>query len=187
MITLTLCLLCRGRSEPSRSPLIPTAMEAIPIFQKLIAPSDPKDDIYPRMYRWQCNQKPKDFYKVDEKLKSSQQLSKMRKVNDGVITVHQLRWVMRKHRRDMLELKGSIQSLKDAIQTLEDRIIGQILDGGPSSHHDGSQHDYANDRQDDELGVDDQEIDHDMVGIEGDNVTHTDEGLDENVEGDGNL
>ncbi|EOY26056.1 Uncharacterized protein TCM_027448 [Theobroma cacao] len=46
------------------------------------------------------------------------------------------------HRRDMLELKASIQSLKDAIWTFEDRITGRILkdmilQGGASSHHDG--------------------------------------------------
>ncbi|EOY18324.1 Uncharacterized protein TCM_042921 [Theobroma cacao] len=50
------------------------AMEAIPAFQKIVAPFGPKDNVHPRMCRWDCNQKPKDFYKTIQKLESSDQL-----------------------------------------------------------------------------------------------------------------
>ncbi|EOX99951.1 Uncharacterized protein TCM_009023 [Theobroma cacao] len=57
---------------------------------------------------------------------SNLSLSEVRKVDDGVVIVRHLRWVMQKHKRDMLELKGSIESLKDAKQTLEDHIVFQF-------------------------------------------------------------
>ncbi|EOY22973.1 Uncharacterized protein TCM_014994 [Theobroma cacao] len=50
------------------------AMEAIPALQKIVAPSDPKDNVHPRMCRWDCNKKSKDFYKTIQKLESSDQL-----------------------------------------------------------------------------------------------------------------
>ncbi|EOY33293.1 Uncharacterized protein TCM_041242 [Theobroma cacao] len=56
-------------------------------------------------------------------------LTQSRTVNDGAVTTRQLRWIMRKHEKDMLELKASIQSLSVAMQTIEDRIVGRILDG----------------------------------------------------------
>ncbi|XP_017972066.1 PREDICTED: uncharacterized protein LOC108660999 [Theobroma cacao] len=49
-------------------------MEAIPTLRKIVALSGPKDNVHPRMCRWDCNQKPKDFYKTIQKLESSDKL-----------------------------------------------------------------------------------------------------------------
>ncbi|EOY03229.1 Uncharacterized protein TCM_017906 [Theobroma cacao] len=57
--------------EVDQGLLIEVAIEVIFTFQKLIAHSIPKDDVYPLMYKWKCNQKLKDFYKVIETLESS--------------------------------------------------------------------------------------------------------------------
>ncbi|EOY03445.1 Uncharacterized protein TCM_018517 [Theobroma cacao] len=48
-------------------------MEAIPTLGKIVALSAPKDNVYPCMCKWQCNQKPKDFYKAVEMLESYQE------------------------------------------------------------------------------------------------------------------
>ncbi|EOY31975.1 Uncharacterized protein TCM_039345 [Theobroma cacao] len=50
-----------------------------------------------------------------------------------------------------------------------------------SYHHDGEHHNGANDGQHNELGV---HIDHDVVGTDGENVTHVDNVLDNIVAGD---
>ncbi|XP_017976472.1 PREDICTED: uncharacterized protein LOC108661986 [Theobroma cacao] len=39
-------------------------MEAILALRKIVTPSGPKDKVHPRMCRCDCNQKPKDFYKL---------------------------------------------------------------------------------------------------------------------------
>ncbi|EOY19439.1 Uncharacterized protein TCM_044555 [Theobroma cacao] len=52
-----------------------------------------------------------------------------RTVNDGAVTIRQLRRIMRKHEKEMLELKASIQSLSVAMQTFKDCIVARILDG----------------------------------------------------------
>ncbi|EOY26307.1 Uncharacterized protein TCM_027787 [Theobroma cacao] len=49
-------------------------IEAISVFRKIVAPSSLKDNVHPRMCRWDCNQKPKDFYKTIQKLESFDQL-----------------------------------------------------------------------------------------------------------------
>ncbi|EOY21072.1 Uncharacterized protein TCM_012387 [Theobroma cacao] len=84
----------------------------------------------------------------------------------GLIQMHsviacQLRWAMRKHTRDMLELKASIQSLKDAMQTFKDCIVGKMMNLVLSEN-----------------------IDHDIDGAEGDNVNHVDDVVDDVVAGD---
>ncbi|XP_017970359.1 PREDICTED: uncharacterized protein LOC18608286 [Theobroma cacao] len=56
-------------------------------------------------------------------------LTQSRIVNVGAVTTRQLRQIIRKHEKDMLELKVSIQSLSVAMHTIEDRIVGWILDG----------------------------------------------------------
>ncbi|WRX24585.1 Ulp1 protease family [Theobroma cacao] len=63
-----------------------------------------------------------------------------RTVNDGVVITRQLRRIMRKHEKDMLELKASIQSLNVAKQTIKDRILAtvEIQSSSPESsavHH----------------------------------------------------
>ncbi|WRX26833.1 Ulp1 protease family [Theobroma cacao] len=278
------------------------AMKAISTFRKIVAPSGLKDNVYPRMCRWDYNQKPKDFYKAIQKLESSDHLwaqetleptanealreyfmdldvplsegheympiehmedrsdwglgakqkrrnlkekrasggtkrlhtttvlvdelsgpklmdegddhgqgseqlldhaptapepptsppqtqngndpllTQSRTVNDGAVTTPQLRWIMRKHEKEMLELKASIQSLSVAMHMLEDRIIGRILDdlksqGGP---FDGAslEHDDADDGQHHEPSVD---IDDDVLGADGKHVTHVDDVVDEVV------
>ncbi|EOX93417.1 Uncharacterized protein TCM_002293 [Theobroma cacao] len=292
------------------------AMEAISTLRKIVAPSGLKDNVHPRMCRWDCNQKPKDFYKTIQKLESFDQLSEgneyvpighmedrsawglgarqkkrnlkekrafsgtkrmrtiaalvdelmdegddhgrgseqptmgrqlqnhppvllrcrverpvevttgpqapislaqpqtaneptftktmtgpeapispaqlqtaneltltqLRTVNDGAVTTRQLRRIMGKHEKDMLELKASIQSLSVAMQTIEDRIVGRILDGlksqGGPSHDAGLEHDDADDGQHHEPGVD---IDDDVLGADGEHVTHVDDVVKEAV------
>ncbi|EOY25634.1 Uncharacterized protein TCM_027008 [Theobroma cacao] len=109
-------------------------------------------------------------------------LTQSRTVNDGAVTTRQLRWIMRKHEKDMLELKASIQSLSVAMQTIEDHIVGRILDGlksqGDPSHSAGLEHDDADDGQHHELGVD---IDDDVLGVDGEHVTHVDDVVEEAV------
>ncbi|EOY26308.1 Uncharacterized protein TCM_027788 [Theobroma cacao] len=89
---------------------------------------------------------------------------------------------MRKHEKDMLELKASIQSLSVAMQTIEDRIVGRILDGlksqGGPSHGASLEHDDADDGQHHELGVD---IDDDVLGADGEHETHVDDVVEEAV------
>ncbi|EOY19247.1 Uncharacterized protein TCM_044253 [Theobroma cacao] len=109
-------------------------------------------------------------------------LTQSRTVNDGAVTTRQLRGIMRKHEKDMLELKASIQSLSVEMQTIEDRIVGRILDdlksqGGPS-HGAGLEHDNADDGQHHEPGVD---IDDDVLGVDGEHVTHVDDVVEEAV------
>ncbi|XP_017972538.1 PREDICTED: uncharacterized protein LOC108661154 [Theobroma cacao] len=70
----------------------------------------------------------------------------------------------------MLELKASIQSLTLAMQMFEDCIVGRILDDLKSRH--------------DELGV---HIHHDVIGADGENVTHVDDVLNDDVAKDVNL
>ncbi|EOY16474.1 Uncharacterized protein TCM_035241 [Theobroma cacao] len=214
------------------------AMEAISAFQKIVTPYAPKD-VYPRMCRWQCNQKPKGFYKTVEQLESSEQLwvvktleptpdeaireyfmdidvplseghqyldhttttlqpltsppqthttnepslTHLTRVNDGVVTKRQLRRIMHRHKKDMSELKASIQSLTLAMQTFEDRVVAHILEGlksqltdfpiylvlygGPSSHNVGDDNDDADDGQHDEATV---HINDDVVGRDGDDA-----------------
>ncbi|EOY02754.1 Uncharacterized protein TCM_017152 [Theobroma cacao] len=76
----------------------------------------------------------------------------------------------------MLEVKASIQSLSLAMQTLEDRIVAQILDGLKS------QHDDADDGQHHEPDVD---IDDDVLGVDGEHITHIDDVVDASAGGDG--
>ncbi|EOX98779.1 Uncharacterized protein TCM_007472 [Theobroma cacao] len=87
---------------------------------------------------------------------------------------------MRKHEKDMLKLKVSIQSLSVAMHTIEDRIVGWILDGlksqGGPSHGAGLEHDDADDGQHHEPGVD---IDDDVLGADGEHVTHVDDVIEE--------
>ncbi|EOY31989.1 Uncharacterized protein TCM_039370 [Theobroma cacao] len=259
-------------------------MEAISAFRKIVAPSGSKDNVHPRMCRWDYNQKPKYFYKTIQKLESSDQLwaletleptadealreyfmdldvllsegnkyldhgpatseppigpsqmqsgndpsfteartgpqapidlaqsqtanepvfteamtgpealigsapphivnepvlTQSRIVNDGAVTTRQLRRIMCKHEKDMLELKASIQSLSVAMHTIEDRIVGWILDGlksqGGPSHAVGLEHDDANDGQHHEPGVD---IGDDVLGADGEHVTHVDDVVEE--------
>ncbi|EOY03268.1 Uncharacterized protein TCM_018061 [Theobroma cacao] len=51
---------------------------AILTFQNLIALNRPNESIYPRMCRWKCNQKLKEFYKVVQLLESSKKGIKKR-------------------------------------------------------------------------------------------------------------
>ncbi|EOY09843.1 Uncharacterized protein TCM_025216 [Theobroma cacao] len=67
-------------------------------------------------------------------------LTQSRTVNDGAVITRQLRRIMRKHEKDMLELKASIQSLNVAKQTIKDRIVAtvEIQSSSPESsavHH----------------------------------------------------
>ncbi|EOY26577.1 Uncharacterized protein TCM_028409 [Theobroma cacao] len=55
------------------------------------------------------------------------------------------------------------------------------IEGGASSHHDGEHSHDAVDGQDDEPSVDSENIDHGIVGAEGDNVTHVDDVVDDVV------
>ncbi|EOY20447.1 Uncharacterized protein TCM_046044 [Theobroma cacao] len=108
------------------------------------------------------------------------------RVNDSVVTKRQLRRIMRKHKKDMLVLKASIQSLTLAMQTFKDRIIGRILgslksQGGALAHSNGEHHDDANDQQHNELGV---HIYHDVIGVDKKNVTHVNDVLDDAMVGD---
>ncbi|EOY16556.1 Uncharacterized protein TCM_035349 [Theobroma cacao] len=111
---------------------------------------------------------------------------------------------MRKQEEKMLELKASIQSLTLAMQTLEDSIIARILDdlksqlvigvsalmcdnillvmhGGRSSHSAGLKHNDADDMQHHEPGV---HIHDDILGVDGEHVTHVDDVIDEAMVGD---
>ncbi|EOY30974.1 Uncharacterized protein TCM_038014 [Theobroma cacao] len=242
--------------------VIQVLSQAIPALRKIVTPFAPKD-VYPRMCRWQCNQKPKDFYKAVEMLESFQQLWVVKtleptpnearqdyfvdidvslseghqyrctavaivnelsvpelmeesdnhgngseksldhatttpqpsigpfqthsaneeslthstRVNDGVVTKGQLQRIMHRYKKDMSELKASIQSLTLTMQTSEDRVIARILDdlksqvllwGDPSSHGAGKDLDDADDGHHDEPGV---HIHDDITGAEGDPVS----------------
>ncbi|EOY26758.1 Uncharacterized protein TCM_028723 [Theobroma cacao] len=109
-------------------------------------------------------------------------LTQSRIVNDEAVTTRQLRRIMRKHEKEMLELKTSIQSLSVAMQALEDRIVGRILDGlksqGSASQGAGLKHDDANDGQHHEPGVD---IDDDVLGANGEHITHVDDVVEKAV------
>ncbi|EOY13839.1 Uncharacterized protein TCM_032496 [Theobroma cacao] len=80
------------------------------------------------------------------------------RVNDGVVTKRQLRRIMRRHKKDMLELKASIESLTLAMQI---------------EHHDD-----ADDVQHDEPGA---HIHHDVINADGENVPHVDDVLNDVV------
>ncbi|EOY16953.1 Uncharacterized protein TCM_036033 [Theobroma cacao] len=67
--------------------------------------------------------------------------------------------------------------------TFKDCIVGRILDGlksrgGASSHDNGEDHDDVDDGQHDEPGV---HIHHDVVSVDGENVTHVDDFLNDAV------
>ncbi|EOY10240.1 Uncharacterized protein TCM_025607 [Theobroma cacao] len=101
-----------------------------------------------------------DSKRADDKDIKVVTLTQSRIVNDEVVTTRQLRRMVRKHEKEMLELKASIQSLS-----------------GPS-HGVGLEHDDANDGQHHEPGVD---IDDDVFGANGNHVTHVDDVINEAV------
>lgn len=98
------------------------------------------------------------------------------RVNVGVVTKRQLRRIIHRHKKDMSELKVSIQSLTLAMQMFEDRVITRILkgmksQGDPSSHNIGEDDVDADDGQHDEATI---HFHDDVLGHDGDDVVAAD-------------
>ncbi|EOY08805.1 Uncharacterized protein TCM_024012 [Theobroma cacao] len=123
------------------------------------------------MWKWQCNQKSKGFYKAVEKLESSQHL------DHATIALQPPRGPLKTHSANEPLLTEVMTAPQPPIDLAQLHSVNEPV----SSHHDGKHHDDADYGQHNEPGV---HIHHDIIVADGENVTHVNDVLDDTVAGD---